>query len=489
MIIGSGFDPADFGYLGRLGAATEFGARDDRTINYQVGVGQPYNQTAQAFDLNLGETTRNNNLQSSDRRYNVDQGRAQDLYEFDLNLGETTRNNNLRDATARYGIDETVGQNMYEFNNEQVPIIQDGVPGFGLHSELGGEGVAPVLSETQAIGTQLLNMFPDMTEAQQLQVLDAVPDLTEVGGPDGPVFAQTADAAGELVGDPVNIGTTWNYITPDGEVFLTTDEMAAQGLDTQGNPLPAGGTRGELTGGAGDLGLTNAVTSGVQNNEIALDRFEVVADRFQELLDDPDSQFGVVGWAHSKAQEAIQGIGGVVELIRPEDTGVVSEFFPELYNPNLPALQSLHSLILYMGASALAGQDGRSVSDQDIQRMRETFPTPFGMFSSRNSLQAALTEVRGIVTGYREINQQALGNGVGAGAPDAPAAPAAPDAPAPAPGGVTRLTPEEAQEVFTMQNIRDTMEATGLQMTQVVRQVAERFGYTFEEAMAILQAQ
>lgn len=472
MLIGSGYAPEDFGYIGRMGAANEYGARDPRTINWQVGVGQPYNQTAEAFDLDLAETARANNMASADRRYGIDRN-------FELG--------------------------MHEFENTPIEAIVNGVPVYVPRSGAFEEGVGPVLSETEAVALNLMEMFPNMTPEQQLTVVGGVPELVETIGDDGrTILTPQANAAG--METPVNIGTTWNYIMPDGTVYLTNDEMFARGLDAQGNPLPPGGTRGELTGGAGDLGLTSTTRGGIQAHEIALQRFNAVADQMQSLLDDPNSRWGVTGWVNSKAQEILQAFGEVVNIIRPEDAEAVRNFLPELYNENLPAQQTLGTLMVYLGAAALAGQENRSVSDYDIQRMRMAFPDPFGLFSSRNSVQAALNVVRSIVGDFNEINQNALNEGVGgafnpAAQPEAQAEPAAP-APAAAPEANVPVAPapqaettatgwpmDQVRQLLTVENIRQTAEENNIQYAEAIRLVAEHFGITFDQAMAILQGE
>lgn len=479
MLLGSGYAPQDFARIGLMGAATGAGARDPSTINWTVGAGLPYANTAEAFDLNLAETARNNNMASADRRYATDQ---------------------------------TVAENARQFDMTPTEAVVNGVPVYVPRAGAFDAGVSPVLTQSEAQGVNLMTLFPNLPRQNQIAAIGAEPSLVPILTPDNQIIyvdpttalgqQQPVDpftlGAGEVrygpngepiaQGGPAQPSTTWNYIVPGqngqpAQVFLTNNEMFARGLDAQGNPLPPGGSRGELTGTADQLGLTNAQLSNVQGNEIALQRFNVVADELQRMLDDPSSQWGVVGWAQNKAQEILQAVGSVVDLIKPEDAAVVRQFLPELYNPNLPAQQTIHALIVYLGASALAGQDGRSVSDADIRRFEEAFPDPFGLFSSRASVQASLDVVRNIVNQYQDLNRNALQQGVG-GTPAPTADPGA--APAPQAPQTNNLGWTTAD--ITVENVRDTAAALNISFEDALRQIAESFGIPYAEAFQILQA-
>lgn len=425
MLIGSGYDPNDLGRVGALGAATQFGARDDRTTNWSAGLGE-YGGTAEAFDFNLANQ----------------------------------RGMNDADNAAALARQNALPQPALDANGNPVFTTQGGTAGF-----------QPILTDTEQRGRIGGIMFPDMPAANQAAYLNAEPQTETVRGPGGvPTIAAVTDAIGQpaavgldtvrggvaqdalaaeggLAGaDPTTQafigadagaggGTPRNYIDPDGTVHITYDGVT----DAQtGVPLPPGGqlVSTALQGTAADLGIpTPSVLTDLQSDLIATDKFNQIVDMMMPLTDDP-SNFGVPGWVQSRMQELAQGIGGVANWIRPQDAAALAEFLPDIYNPDLTEVQTLGILLLYQGAAALAGQQGRSVSDADIRLMRQAIPNPFGIFTSAQSMRAALETARNVINGQRAVVERAM-QGVGGGG----AAPAAAPAATPLPTGAGNLTP------------------------------------------------
>lgn len=397
MLIGSGYKPGDFGDIGLMGAATKFGAEDPRTQNWQVGTGQSYGNTAGAFTKTLAETTRNNDMQSADRRYGVDQSQATERYKF--------------------------------FETPKEVILPGGAPGFARQGELAGSTNSPIMSETDQKGLLLGQNFGDLgaLDPMQRQVLGANP--SESGR------------------------TPRNYVTPSGS-FITYDGVT----DAQsGQPLPAGGYIGNVEGSADNVGLTNSTRTDAQAGIMAADKFSLMADRMLTLARNNPSSFGLVGNIRGKGQELAQAMKAVSSMFGGEsgaahaanaarrelDAQGLGSLMPELYDPSLPATQMLGGLILYSGASALAGQENRSVSDADITLMKSILGEPMGLFESAESISVKLSLAKDIVTEHKRLSQEYLARGVPMpekgvlaneaaanvlgrqGQPQAPAAPAA----------------------------------------------------------------
>lgn len=406
MLIGSGYDPNDLGRVGALGAATQFGARDPRTTNWSAGLGE-YGNTAEAFDLDLAEVARNNNLQSGDRRYNTDTNVAEDARQFNMTPQEA---------------------------------LVNGQPAFVPRSGAFETGVAPIMTEAEVGGLNLANMFPTLTRPQQVESVGATAPVETVLQNGVPTIVTRTDAAG-MPAVPPAPGTSWNYILPDGTVFITNDTAFAAGADAQGNPLPPGGTRGELTGGAEQLGLpTNAVRTDLQSDIIATRKFRSLAGIMQELVEDPATVWGPQAFLSARIQEVGQAVGSLTAYVRPQDAAAIQQFLPEMYDPNLPRAQSVYTLMLYAGAAALAGQENRSVTDADINNMRGIIPNPEGIFTSRERMREALVVVNEIITGYEAVTEEAITRGFnGTAATPAPTAP-----PAATTGGPVQITNDAA---------------------------------------------
>jgi hypothetical protein len=92
------------------------------------------------------------------------------------------------------------------------------------------------------------------------------------------------------------------------------------------------------------------------------------------------------------------------------------------YDTGLPAVDTVWGLIVYSGASALAGQENRSVSDKDVVFMRQILGSPKGI-DSAEALRAKLSVARDIIRSRQTIVDRYLG-GQGGAQPAAPTAPA-----------------------------------------------------------------
>lgn len=425
MMVGSGYDPKKFGEMGLMGAATQHGARDPRTQDWQVGTGQSYDNTAGAFDLKLGETARSNDMESADRRYGTDQSIGQQMYEFGnvsandaVKNTETFRSNNLASSDRRYGVDvgsrdsrygddlassdrrygtdQTRAQQMHEFDNKPMPALGPDGPIFTSQIELSRGGFKPILSNTEQQGTLAGENFGNMA---------ALP-------------AQEQEYLSARVGQD-KVGTLHTYLAPDGETFITVDGRTDH---QSGQPLPPQGRLIKNEGSASDVGVTNAVQTDLQSNTIANKKFKFLIGEGLKLTQDP-TLFGPQGWTRSLAQEVAAGVAGIGELFAPTSTGglVLNDaretlaqtgmagMLPELYDPNLPKVVTVWGLLVYQGAAALAGQENRSVSDKDIAEMKGILGSPQSFFSSAQMMESKLNTATRIVDSFDTIAREALG--------------------------------------------------------------------------------
>lgn len=369
MTVLSGYDPKRLGDMALLGGATQFGATDPRTQNLQVGTGQSYDNTAAAVNAKQAEVARNNDLASGDRRYSVDQ---------------------------------SVGQQQREFTGKPIAALDGlGKQVFAPQGDLATGGFAPILPEADQKGTLLgqnWDKLPALNPNQQ-EVLGALPG--SAGGSRTPKNYIVKDA----------MGKTQTILTSDGVTDLQT-----------GQPLPPGGYIGNVQGSANEAGVTNAVNTDLQSGVIANKKFTFLVDRAKELTADP-ALFGAQGLARSLGQEVAAGVSGVAKAFGRGSAGDMvlndardlaqqnglASLIPELYDPNLPKVDTIWGLLVYQGASALAGQNGRGVSDQDVKNMRQILGDPKSLFSSAAMMQSKLDQAQQIVNGYDQINREALG--------------------------------------------------------------------------------
>lgn len=211
MLVGSGYSPKDFGQIGLLGAATEFGAKDSRTQNFQVGSGQDYNSTYDAFNTKAAEAARANDLEAAKN-------------------AEVQRQFNLKPVAA---------------------LDQDGNPVFTTQSKVAAGGFSPVLSESDRKGMLLgeeWNNLSDLTPEQK-QALGAstmpranatihnyivgkTPYLTTNGTTDLEGKPLPAGGyIGNVVGGPSNLSSTDKKAVLEADQNVQRGKMALSGLD------------------------------------------------------------------------------------------------------------------------------------------------------------------------------------------------------------------------------------------------------------------
>src|SRR5690606_9723039 len=386
MILGSGVKPGAFGDLGLLGAATQFGAADPRTQNFQVGTGQSYGNTADAFNAKLAEDQRSANLASADRRY---------------------------------GVDQSIGQQRYEFDNKPISAIgADGQPVFAPQGQAATGGYSPVLSNTETQGTLARQNFGNM----------------------GALPANEQEYLGANIS--ADKRTPKNYIL-NGQNYLTYDGVN----DVRGQPLPSGGYIGNVQGGAADAGLTNSVTSNVQNSILANNKFKNLLNLTREYAQKDPNNFGIPGFAKGVVQDTAQladtvskGMGydsidtAVTSVLADaQRNGVDPTLLSGLYDPDLAGLHTLADLMVYSAAEALAGQRGNNVSDKDVRFMKNIVGDPRDIFMSQQKYLSKLSQVERILNMNQAAMRDAQMNGAvpNMGAGQVPPETAAPAQPAP----------------------------------------------------------
>lgn len=396
MMVGAGYDPSKFANMGLMGAANQFGAADSRTQNWQVGSGQSYDNTAAAVNAKLAETARGNDLASADRRYGVDVGANTDLYKF----GHVGADQAIDNTEVNRHNTTTEAQAAKEFFDKPMPVIQpNGAPGYARQGELPGSTNSPILSDAEQKGYRAGQNFGSM----------------------GTLPPAEQEYLGARVKPNEGSSTPRNYRAPDGTMHVTYDGVT----DAQSQkPLPPGGAMIGLEDTAAGAGLTNSVLTDVQSKIMSADRFISLADRMLDMTEKNRASFGLVGNLRSKGQELWQGVDSIQELFGGEAGTVAQQarqelnseglgaLVPELYDQSLPAVATLGGLLVYSGASALAGQENRSVSDKDVLAMRDILGDPMGWNESAKSINVKVALAKEIVVEHRKLAQEYLLKGL-----------------------------------------------------------------------------
>jgi hypothetical protein len=362
-VISSGYKPQEFSDLARMDAAVR---GDPRVSDYMLGSGQAESSTPRGFG--------------------ADQSRQE--RQHGASLGETTRHN-MADETLnrdKFGFDKT------KFYEEPQAALVNGQPQYVPRGRLTDTGTAPILSDTDRKGTLIDNQFQYLTPEEQKQYLGANP----------------------------TVGTTRNLVTPSG-TFQITDESLSRGLDARGRPLPEPSDKdyiGSVEGSAADVGLTNAVTTDAQSDILGGNAFIAQADAMIKLATENPASFGMIGAARNAGQELNQGwrvlaqhLGFSPDLLAQQ--AKAKGFDISAYDRSLPQVQMLGTALTYSAASAIAGQENRSVSDTDREIWQEAMGHAQSFFSldTAQSIAERAKFAKAIVLEHQRLARGALEQG------------------------------------------------------------------------------
>lgn len=367
-IIG-GVSPDHLGGYERYGAANTYGATDPRTTNAFVGAGGAFGSTAQGFREN--------------------------------EAGEMSRAN------------ATLAESQRQFDQKPAPFIDaSGQPVIGTQSTAIGQ--RPIMSETDVKGTKIDQNFGRVGELPlaERRILGAA------GG------AQP---------------TPRMYMAPDGQRYVTYDGVTSA---TTGAPLPQGGSLFNVQGTPNDAGLRPAVQGDLQKADIANQKFRGMLNFTRDLAKKSPTNFGVTGQVKGLFQDATQlaanisgglGYGGLQEAVadaqrKAAESGINPQVFSGLFDPTLPALETAADLLVFNAAEALAGQQGRSVSDKDVALFRSIVGDPRSLLASQEQYLAKLNTIEQILNQNQAVVDQRLRPGA-----PVPAQQAAPGANLPTP--------------------------------------------------------
>lgn len=368
-----GVSPNDVSGYGLYRTANETGADSAATDAAARGAGKAYSTTAQAF-----------NLDQSNAMTRAANALAEDARQADARLAENRR----------------------QFDYKPMGAIVGGEARYVPQSGAFETGVAPVLSETQQKG-RLLGIAFDNLDAytpEQRQVLGANPTK----------------------------GTPRNWITPQG-VEPTLDGVTNAHT---GQPLSAGGHFGTVTGSAEDTGVTDANKTRIINGLMQQEQLLGTIDRTRALVEGMDpSMFGASGnigigvtgmtniavnlaegLGFEGPREAISAFHEKIRAQGEEPVALSGQYFPEQSE-----LDTLYTLLTYSVASALAGQDGRDLSNEDVKRAQNNVGDPRSLFGDKRALLTKLDVIERETRARSEIMRRFLGEGPGQGAE--PAAP------------------------------------------------------------------
>lgn len=242
--------------------------------------------------------------------------------------------------------------------------------------------------------------------------------------------------------------TPHDYMDPNGNRGLTLDGGLTDAHSHA--PLPQGTQVVGFNVQTDDPSkLGKSPQNDLQKADASLENFRTLLKRtYDSANGSPESSFGAVGDTKRIAQDIVTQLNASKDLNGAKDAqdavsqirskligaaGIGSKFDTELSNMPAEAV-----LLTYAGASALAGQSNRSVSDKDFAIMKDALGDPHAWMTSKEKYLGRLRMADQIATDYANVGRRRLqmpeiGPALGGG--QAPAAQGSPAAAGGAPQG------------------------------------------------------
>lgn len=342
---------------------------------------------------------------------------------------------------------------------EVAPAVPEDIAAIiGLPPIAQRSGLPETLTKDQVEGAILQGMDPQMQEA----ITFGSTPLEQVIMDDKTQFATRPQAVGQTPAPDAKEGARKDAVAVINgqQVPVTRGPSDLVWKDAAGNPIPEGAQIYEVpkpTGTSDEIGMTNSVTSGVQNKIISTQQTLDTAKQLRAMIEQSPSSQGLVGMLRGTAQDMIQtgndmgqffgeGLADVNNAVRQgfADAGLQAEFF----DPSIPAIEMVTNLLAWQYAKSLSGE---RVSNEQLRQARAAIGGN-GIFANRANSMARLDEL--IRSWDNQLNQlQTLQPGFGidatrpAGAPEgnpvsaapAPQPPSPPSPPAPAEAGQSNL--------------------------------------------------
>lgn len=289
------------------------------------------------------------------------------------------------------------------------------------------QGMSPEEQRVAVLGQPAYGPSQSQAEAEILQSLDPKSQAA-VAGPSetqakGQVIAQFFDEVSgmspeqqRLLGADGGASTPRNYLTPEGLSGTTLDGTTDA---SDGAPLPKGTVvfTGQVQPSSpGDLTLSNRTS--LNNEKIAISRFNTLLDQTEAMAKENPMNFGFPGFVKGTVQDVQAMAEGVSQALGYKDVeeamtqmraeiarnpDIDPSLFSGVFDPTLPALQTMSDLLVFSAAEALAGQQGRGISDRDVKLFKGIVGDPQQWAMTQPKFLAKMQTLRDIVTGRGSV--------------------------------------------------------------------------------------
>lgn len=298
----------------------------------------------------------------------------------------------------------------------------------------------PVQPGSAPLGTQMMPPTPDVMQQRYQENLPAIMQNSmqysaNSPGNMGDVFAAIIANAGAAPNQIKNARMGADHSNIDQGYTLSPGAVRFDGDGKQiaSAPFKPAGAAGSFSTTLPDGtvieygGATNSTMNTLQKDQLASAKFRGLLNTTRELALKNPNNFGLPGFVKGVAQDVNALAGGVAQSFgynnmeqaladtRKEiltDPNIDPSLMSGIFDPDLPALQAASQLLIYQGAAALAGQEGRSVSDKDIQRFSIIFGNPESWLTNQQKYLSKLDLAEQLLGLNEKVTDTAAGGNI-----------------------------------------------------------------------------
>lgn len=221
--------------------------------------------------------------------------------------------------------------------------------------------------------------------------------------------------------EPTTVGPGSHLVDPStGEsIFNAPFKQGGGSYITQPD-----GTVISIDGGQPPVGKTTR--NKVESQQIAESKMRGLLDYTRELAQADSMNFGIPGAVKGAAQDVnviLNGLTGAMGSNSPDEaissaqreimnSGVDANLLSGIFDPNLSSLQTTSDLLVFQAASALAGQSGRSMSDNDVKAFKNIVGDPQSWMMNQEKFLAKLKTIENILGMNSHVSNNVLGGDV-----------------------------------------------------------------------------
>jgi hypothetical protein len=257
------------------------------------------------------------------------------------------------------------------------------------------------LSQSQAIDfrglpaeTRAVTVGPGLTKVRGGALMDTL--AAARGGPSVPKDVRTAGLGGDAFGPP------GESVLDEADVLRRVPRDVA--LDPNRTVPLSDFPRGVPPAARTINDLTNSTKALLVKAELALGDFNIIMDDVESIAKKSKGLFGLTGNVQRFAQAVVGQVGAFGSIFGANSFDAISAELlesgvaPKFFDPNLTDIDKMATLAAYQGASALARQEGRGLSDKDFILFRGIIGNPKAWLSTQEAFLAGTKRLRDVAT-------------------------------------------------------------------------------------------